>query len=107
MAGKGHGSALTDNVSKALGVCPEWGGNRAAEQSLGSLAFYRELACCCIVRSLEALKRSLEALKRRMSIRGWLQRSRQGDEGAMPLIAAGDGEKWSRHGFESRANHSC
>lgn len=56
MAGRGHGSALTDSVSKALGFCPEWGGSRAAEQSLGSLTFYRELACCRTVRSLEALR---------------------------------------------------
>ena len=59
VAGKGHGSALTDNVSKALGVCPELGGSRTAGQSLGSLAFYRELACCCTVRNLEALKRRI------------------------------------------------
>lgn len=56
MAGRGHGSALTDSVSKALGFCSEWGGSRAAEQSLGSLALYRELACCRTVRNLEALR---------------------------------------------------
>lgn len=54
MAGRGWLSL--DSVSEALGVCPEWRGSRGAEQSLGPLAFYRELAGCHTMRNLGALR---------------------------------------------------
>ena len=79
----GDGSALTDSVSKALGVCPEWRGSRGAEQGLGPLAFYRELAGCHTVKNLGALG-TVGNISR-----GMATEIQAGDEGATPGIARG------------------
>lgn len=79
----GDGSALTDSVSKALGVCPEWRGSRGAEHSLGPPAFYRELAGCHTVRNLGALGTVGNVS------RGMATEIQAGDEGATPGIVGG------------------